>query len=251
MLDLHGRGALHIAAKKGCVECIRILLEHGARTEMKDSRGDTPLHLAASYGQLYAMEALGPYCCDEESHSSVESVDEHFFQKQDESFYESPREYGSNFETVRSLAKDISVECSDTWRHYNHTKNHHNDSGYFSTAWTRTSYYIPSKIEEERELGERSSLESVTDSVTDDDTIENDKTLDFTWMLAGLFKVLVSQIRHMNAIVKPRRSEQTHRINSANGMPFADPPLHVKIAMEKFKQSRQGTIRPGSAPFIR
>lgn len=37
--------ALHLAAEDGHAECARLLLEHGARIDLPNLRGQTPLHL--------------------------------------------------------------------------------------------------------------------------------------------------------------------------------------------------------------
>lgn len=51
-------GALHRAAQKGKVEKVRDLLALGARVDALDGAGRTPLHLAASAGQLGVMREL-------------------------------------------------------------------------------------------------------------------------------------------------------------------------------------------------
>ncbi|XP_016431341.1 protein phosphatase 1 regulatory inhibitor subunit 16B [Sinocyclocheilus rhinocerous] len=49
---------LHITAANGYAEAAEMLLEGGARTDMKDSDGWTPLHAAACWGQVHVAELL-------------------------------------------------------------------------------------------------------------------------------------------------------------------------------------------------
>ena len=44
--------ALHIAANRGCLECLRLLLEAGADTEAVNALGVTALYMAAQGGHL-------------------------------------------------------------------------------------------------------------------------------------------------------------------------------------------------------
>jgi len=46
--------ALHVASQEGCVDCVRVLVDHGADVTALSRHGDTPLSLAARYGQLHA-----------------------------------------------------------------------------------------------------------------------------------------------------------------------------------------------------
>ncbi len=43
---LHGLTLLHHASKKGWIEVVHLLIEHGARVEVKDDDGKTPLDVA-------------------------------------------------------------------------------------------------------------------------------------------------------------------------------------------------------------
>ena len=49
---------LHMAAQSGSVDCIELLLQHGANIEAATSDGRTPLHIAAANGQLLAVKCL-------------------------------------------------------------------------------------------------------------------------------------------------------------------------------------------------
>uniref|UniRef100_A0A672NTE5 Ankycorbin-like n=1 Tax=Sinocyclocheilus grahami TaxID=75366 RepID=A0A672NTE5_SINGR len=46
-LDCEGKSALHVAATRGQVECLAVILAHGADVSLQDASGFTALHLAA------------------------------------------------------------------------------------------------------------------------------------------------------------------------------------------------------------
>lgn len=52
------RTALHWACARGYVECIRLLLDHGASGMARTDTGWTPAHMAAETGKLTALRAL-------------------------------------------------------------------------------------------------------------------------------------------------------------------------------------------------
>lgn len=78
--DMYGRKPLHVAAMTGCVECIALLLDHGATSDVKNEEGYIPLHIAAMMGHVASMEALSHKSrCDindddDDRHSSVEPL---------------------------------------------------------------------------------------------------------------------------------------------------------------------------------
>lgn len=61
-LDLRdniGRSALHLAARwDGDGDITALVLEHGAHPDVQDSRGVTPLHIAAHHGNRFFVETL-------------------------------------------------------------------------------------------------------------------------------------------------------------------------------------------------
>uniref|UniRef100_H2YPY9 Ion transport domain-containing protein n=1 Tax=Ciona savignyi TaxID=51511 RepID=H2YPY9_CIOSA len=56
--DKNANSVLHIAAKKGYLPIIRILLEHDARIDPKNEDESTPVHIAAFHGQHMALKEL-------------------------------------------------------------------------------------------------------------------------------------------------------------------------------------------------
>nr|DAD26921.1 TPA_asm: hypothetical protein HUJ06_028389 [Nelumbo nucifera] len=66
--NMYGETPLHMAAKNGCNEAARLLLEHGAFIEAKANNGMTPLHLAVWYSlrseDCLTVKALLEYKAD-------------------------------------------------------------------------------------------------------------------------------------------------------------------------------------------
>lgn len=52
------RTALHVAASRGCADCVQLLLQAGSAPDRPDIVGKTPLHLAAARGALGCVAAL-------------------------------------------------------------------------------------------------------------------------------------------------------------------------------------------------
>ena len=55
---LEGATPLHLATKKGHLECVKVLTSHGASTNCKRSDGYTPIHIAAKEGHSKVIELL-------------------------------------------------------------------------------------------------------------------------------------------------------------------------------------------------
>ncbi|CAG0888412.1 unnamed protein product [Cyprideis torosa] len=66
-----GATALHVAAAKGYLEVIRVLLLGGADPDAQDFEGWTPLHAAAHWAQREAIEVLTDSFCDMEAKNCV------------------------------------------------------------------------------------------------------------------------------------------------------------------------------------
>ena len=57
-LDQRGRSALAVAAWRGCVQTVLLLLRHGASPVIYDVYGLAPLHKAAGFGHTWVVKAL-------------------------------------------------------------------------------------------------------------------------------------------------------------------------------------------------
>ncbi|KAK7502249.1 hypothetical protein BaRGS_00006613 [Batillaria attramentaria] len=57
-IDSSNRTALHWACQKGYVECVRLLLDNGAKGTARTTSGWTPAHCAAESGRVTALRAL-------------------------------------------------------------------------------------------------------------------------------------------------------------------------------------------------
>ena len=250
-LDSFGRSALHTSARRGCAQCIRILLDHGAKADLKDSEGNTALHISAAYGNIEAMEALSPASFEEES--SVESVDDPIL------FNSHVTHIPQKLHGISSSFNGSPPEPVNAWYHQNSGRSELNDSGYFSTksngnAWTKGSYYnnhrdsnVPHKIEEEeRESVEKSSLDdSISDSLTVyTNEIASEKLPDITWLFAMLFRLLISCLRCIGNMILSKRLQPVQRDDVQ--MAFVEPPDHVQRAMERYRLSRDRTFKTGS-----
>ena len=55
---LQGRAALHMAAQTGSVSAVVFLLAHGAKVDLRNSEGETPLHEAAFAAHPEVIRAL-------------------------------------------------------------------------------------------------------------------------------------------------------------------------------------------------
>uniref|UniRef100_H2ZWK1 Protein phosphatase 1 regulatory subunit n=1 Tax=Latimeria chalumnae TaxID=7897 RepID=H2ZWK1_LATCH len=66
-----GASALHVAAAKGYIEVIRLLLQAGCDSRVRDNDGWTPLHAAAHWGVEEACRLLAENFCDMNAVSNV------------------------------------------------------------------------------------------------------------------------------------------------------------------------------------
>ncbi|XP_048352486.1 ankyrin repeat domain-containing protein 24-like [Sphaerodactylus townsendi] len=62
-LDSEGKSAFHLASMKGNVDCLEVMLAHGADTLTTDSSGYTALHLSAKHGHPQCVSKLLQASC--------------------------------------------------------------------------------------------------------------------------------------------------------------------------------------------
>lgn len=281
--DMAGRTPLHIAARQGSVKCIRNLLAGGARTDIRDSKGDTPLHRLLSgnrngqVGKNFSSLNIQP---DNESHSSLESASSLLLGRDGMSsdfigsFYQTPR---GSFRISRDRSRPdthvaVSTDdqpgvlpCNDP----REALRKQNDSGYFTasgSAWIKNKYYNKEKIEEESTVSQESeghsSLESAPSSLllshsrlNARDEIESDcssrKTKCANDLAKGtrIFDCLEFMLRVVLYLLHSLLMWSTQQKKDAKpGDPnyqFVKPPDHVAEAMERLVQlNQQCTDKP-------
>lgn len=262
------RTPLHIASKRGCVRCINRLLQYKARTDITDSEGNTALHVATEMRHLGCMEALSPSVsydadADDESHSSVDIVSSSLLvdcnrllskakvsDVHQESFYQSPRQQFSDNELRRQFEFEPSPLPSYS--------SINNDRGYLSAKsdsnlpWRKKKFYLKEntsdRIKEEREslLDSMSTSTTICTNQTDNDAIEEELAKDLklvsndllSTVLNIILRALSYLIRYLlmqsNNVEVPRREADVNESRATNKL-FAEPPNHVKEAMERFK----------------
>ncbi|XP_060767691.1 uveal autoantigen with coiled-coil domains and ankyrin repeats protein isoform X2 [Neoarius graeffei] len=62
-LDVEGRSAFHLAATRGHLECLSVILSHGVDVTASDATGKNALHLAARNGQSLCVQKLLQHNC--------------------------------------------------------------------------------------------------------------------------------------------------------------------------------------------
>ena len=67
-----GESLLHVAAKKGNLSMVKLLIEQGANVNIQDESGNTPLHYAAANGKKDIVK----YLLDNKADSSIVNVKE-------------------------------------------------------------------------------------------------------------------------------------------------------------------------------
>ena len=266
--DTYGRTPLHIASKEGCAKCIHILLGHGARTDTINSEGDTPLHITAKMGHFTCMAALSPeVCCDDESHSSVESTSPSLLFDHESinndvagSFYQSPREMHPIKGSFRRSRHDSGIVISAAEEQYNddinqpdmlpysnlrETLRRQNDSGYFTargSAWVKSKYYDNEKIEEERESSIASSTISDVDGkyeIESEGDSSSRKTecancvANRTWLFQCLEFLLRVVLYLLHALLTWSKQPKKKVKPGDSNYLFVQPPDHVAEAMER------------------
>jgi hypothetical protein len=122
--DDFGRTPLHNAVEKGCLECVRLLMQLGnANPNLPDAHGDIALHIAARKMNLDLMEALSPAACSPSSDSDNDP---------------GSRQFSPNIVPSRTMIQESAWE----------------DSGYFTArgAWTKNKSIPVTRLKKKRTL---------------------------------------------------------------------------------------------------
>lgn len=61
-----GQTAVHLASMKGKDDILRKLIEHGASVNMRDTAGNTPLHVRLGFGERFFLIKLFLVCLSEQ-----------------------------------------------------------------------------------------------------------------------------------------------------------------------------------------
>ena len=216
--DDFGRTPLHTAVEKGCLECVRLLMQLGnANPNLPDAHGDIALHIAARKMDLDLMEALSPAACTSSSDSDNDS---------------GSRQFSSNIVPSRTLIQESAWE----------------DSGYFTArgAWTKNKYYPSDKTEEKEDT---CISENVAQSETDSDdesptnvslTNRRQRTsqcLDFILRLViCAIDSLLAWLANHHAMSKTKQ----HKMGAETTTTLLkEPPAHIKEAMERYKREQK------------
>ncbi|KAM9831797.1 uncharacterized protein ankrd24 [Neosynchiropus ocellatus] len=57
-LDAEGKSAFHLSVSRGRIDCLEVIITHGADINVADGAGLSALHLAAKYGQMECLKRL-------------------------------------------------------------------------------------------------------------------------------------------------------------------------------------------------
>jgi ankyrin repeat protein len=222
--DDFGRTPLHTAVEKGCLECVRLLMQVGnANPNLPDAHGDLALHIAARKMDLDLMEALSPAACTSSSDSDNDSGSQQF----------SP-----NIVPSRTLIQESA----------------YNDSGYFTArgAWTKNKYYPSDKTEEKEDTCISENVaQSETDS--DDESPTNaslNKRQRTSQCLDLILRLVICAIDSLLAWLANHHAtskttqhkmgvEATTTTTTTTTTLLKEPPAHIKEAMERYKREQE------------
>lgn len=103
--------ALHVAAAKGYIEVLKVLLKCGIDVDSRDSDGWTAFHAAAHWGQEEACSLLAEHMCDM---SAVNNVGQTPLDVADESIVDSLEELQKKQNAMRSEKQKIQAPVIET-----------------------------------------------------------------------------------------------------------------------------------------
>ncbi|XP_051975201.1 protein phosphatase 1 regulatory subunit 12A isoform X2 [Xyrauchen texanus] len=103
--------ALHVAAAKGYIEVLKVLLKCPLDVDSRDSDGWTPLHAAAHWGQDEACGLLAEHMCDM---SAVNNVGQTPLDVADENIVDNLEELQKKQNAMRSEKQKIQTPVIDT-----------------------------------------------------------------------------------------------------------------------------------------
>ncbi|XP_066525132.1 protein phosphatase 1 regulatory subunit 12A isoform X3 [Hoplias malabaricus] len=103
--------ALHVAAAKGYIEVLKVLLQCGLDVDSRDCDSWTPLHAAAHWGQEEACTLLVEYMCDM---NAVNNVGQTALDVADENLVDTLEELQKKQNAMRTEKQKIQLSVIDT-----------------------------------------------------------------------------------------------------------------------------------------
>ena len=232
---------------------MNLLLNHGAKTDIKNGEGDTPLHKCIHQVLSPLPEKKkGDYDdnlgdAEADSHSSVESCpsfllfDHHddSINMAESSFYQSPRAYHTS-ETEQRLDNtllpyDSLVSKSSSFQQLGNNESFMTAKSP-SSAWVKNQYYSNNIIEEERSSSSVSSEDSLPSQVDDEE--EDAPYITWIFQCTQFILYLVWYLLKSTLTWASKALGRQENLNAAGYIPV-QPPRHVKQAMDDMRRRRQ------------
>uniref|UniRef100_A0A8C5RCW8 Protein phosphatase 1 regulatory subunit n=1 Tax=Laticauda laticaudata TaxID=8630 RepID=A0A8C5RCW8_LATLA len=239
-----GATALHVAAAKGYVEVMRLLLQAGYDTNVQDKDGWAPLHAAAHWGVEEACRLLAEHFCDMEALNNVgqrpcDLADEDTLALLEELQHKQD-DLRSKKEAHRQAVIDTSLEQAPSY-----TSKHRRSSVCRMSSKEKISVQDQSK--ERKTLGTIAVGEEETSSASEgDETPESNGAWSSAAANAHILTGLMANCTSCFAEVKAVPPADSNAVNGVSVTPIR--PLSPCPLGPKFSGGPSRTTEPGSLP---